>query len=81
MTREKKITALFFAIVAASGILWAIVPLGALVACVFGVLLGAPTLKLRGIYRVLFVVPWAIPVSPPIARSRRSRPSGGTCSC
>jgi branched-chain amino acid transport system permease protein len=29
---------------------WAIVPLGALTACVFGVLLGAPTLKLRGDY-------------------------------
>jgi branched-chain amino acid transport system permease protein len=29
---------------------WAIVPLGALVACMFGVLLGAPTLKLRGDY-------------------------------
>jgi branched-chain amino acid transport system permease protein len=29
---------------------WAIVPLGALVACIFGVLLGAPTLKLRGDY-------------------------------
>jgi len=29
---------------------WAILPLGALVACVFGVLLGAPTLKLRGDY-------------------------------
>ena len=29
---------------------WAILPLGALVACVFGVLLGTPTLKLRGDY-------------------------------
>lgn len=29
---------------------WAIVPLGALTACLFGVLLGAPTLKLRGDY-------------------------------
>ncbi|MGH8639280.1 MAG: ABC transporter permease subunit [Burkholderiales bacterium] len=29
---------------------WAIVPLGALVAYIFGVLLGAPTLKLRGDY-------------------------------
>jgi branched-chain amino acid transport system permease protein len=29
---------------------WAILPLGALVACMFGVLLGAPTLKLRGDY-------------------------------
>ena len=29
---------------------WAILPLGALVACLFGVLLGAPTLKLRGDY-------------------------------
>jgi branched-chain amino acid transport system permease protein len=29
---------------------WAILPLGALVACIFGVLLGAPTLKLRGDY-------------------------------
>ena len=29
---------------------WAILPIGALVACVFGVLLGAPTLKLRGDY-------------------------------
>jgi branched-chain amino acid transport system permease protein len=29
---------------------WVILPLGALVACVFGVLLGAPTLKLRGDY-------------------------------
>src|SRR5437764_1895476 len=29
---------------------WAIVPLGAGVACFFGVLLGAPTLKLRGDY-------------------------------
>ena len=29
---------------------WAILPLGALVACFFGVLLGAPTLKLRGDY-------------------------------
>jgi len=29
---------------------WAILPLGALVACVFGVLLGEPTLKLRGDY-------------------------------
>jgi branched-chain amino acid transport system permease protein len=29
---------------------WAILPLGALLACVFGVLLGAPTLKLRGDY-------------------------------
>jgi len=29
---------------------WAIVPLGALTACIFGVLLGAPTLKLRGDY-------------------------------
>src|SRR5690349_24730858 len=29
---------------------WAILPLGALLACVFGVLLGTPTLKLRGDY-------------------------------
>jgi len=29
---------------------WAIVPIGALVACMFGILLGAPTLKLRGDY-------------------------------
>ncbi|MEW5887703.1 MAG: ABC transporter ATP-binding protein [Pseudomonadota bacterium] len=29
---------------------WAILPLGAALACVFGVLLGAPTLKLRGDY-------------------------------
>jgi branched-chain amino acid transport system permease protein len=29
---------------------WALLPLGALVACVFGVLLGAPTLRLRGDY-------------------------------
>jgi branched-chain amino acid transport system permease protein len=29
---------------------WAILPMGALVACIFGVLLGAPTLKLRGDY-------------------------------
>ena len=29
---------------------WVILPLGALAACVFGVLLGAPTLKLRGDY-------------------------------
>lgn len=29
---------------------WAILPIGALIACVFGVLLGAPTLKLRGDY-------------------------------
>jgi branched-chain amino acid transport system permease protein len=29
---------------------WLILPIGALVACVFGVLLGAPTLKLRGDY-------------------------------
>ena len=30
--------------------IWAILPIGALLACVFGVLLGAPTLKLRGDY-------------------------------
>ena len=29
---------------------WLILPLGALIACLFGVLLGAPTLKLRGDY-------------------------------
>ncbi|MBA2352163.1 MAG: ABC transporter ATP-binding protein [Burkholderiales bacterium] len=29
---------------------WALLPMGAAVACVFGVLLGAPTLKLRGDY-------------------------------
>jgi len=29
---------------------WIILPLGALIACLFGVLLGAPTLKLRGDY-------------------------------
>src|SRR5205814_7950223 len=29
---------------------WIILPLGAAVACIFGVLLGAPTLKLRGDY-------------------------------
>lgn len=29
---------------------WIVLPLGALLACVFGVLLGAPTLKLRGDY-------------------------------
>src|SRR5512146_601968 len=29
---------------------WIILPVGALIACVFGVLLGAPTLKLRGDY-------------------------------
>jgi branched-chain amino acid transport system permease protein len=29
---------------------WAILPLGAFIACLFGVLLGAPTLKLRGDY-------------------------------
>src|SRR3989454_4782001 len=29
---------------------WIIVPMGAAVACIFGVLLGAPTLKLRGDY-------------------------------
>jgi branched-chain amino acid transport system permease protein len=30
--------------------IWVILPIGALAACVFGVLLGAPTLKLRGDY-------------------------------
>ncbi len=30
--------------------LWAVLPLGALLACLFGVLLGAPTLRLRGDY-------------------------------
>lgn len=30
--------------------IWAILPIGALTACLFGVLLGAPTLKLRGDY-------------------------------
>ena len=30
--------------------IWAILPIGALMACVFGVLLGSPTLKLRGDY-------------------------------
>lgn len=30
--------------------MWVTLPLGALIACVFGVLLGAPTLKLRGDY-------------------------------
>src|SRR6188768_1806078 len=29
---------------------WAILPIGAAIACIFGVLLGAPTLKLRGDY-------------------------------
>src|SRR5438094_4557569 len=29
---------------------WAILPIGAAIACLFGVLLGAPTLKLRGDY-------------------------------
>ncbi len=29
---------------------WVILPIGAVVACIFGVLLGAPTLKLRGDY-------------------------------
>ena len=29
---------------------WMILPIGALVACIFGILLGAPTLKLRGDY-------------------------------
>src|SRR5881394_4679918 len=29
---------------------WAILPIGAAVACLFGILLGAPTLKLRGDY-------------------------------
>jgi branched-chain amino acid transport system permease protein len=29
---------------------WAILPIGAAVACIFGILLGAPTLKLRGDY-------------------------------
>src|SRR5690348_16280503 len=29
---------------------WIILPVGALIACIFGVLLGAPTLKLRGDY-------------------------------
>jgi branched-chain amino acid transport system permease protein len=29
---------------------WAILPIGATVACIFGILLGAPTLKLRGDY-------------------------------
>src|SRR5690348_10915015 len=29
---------------------WIILPIGAVIACVFGVLLGAPTLKLRGDY-------------------------------
>ncbi|MGH8727510.1 MAG: ABC transporter permease subunit [Burkholderiales bacterium] len=29
---------------------WALLPLGAVVACIFGVLLGAPTLRLRGDY-------------------------------
>jgi branched-chain amino acid transport system permease protein len=29
---------------------WLILPLGAVIACMFGVLLGAPTLKLRGDY-------------------------------
>ena len=29
---------------------WIILPIGAMVACIFGVLLGAPTLKLRGDY-------------------------------
>jgi branched-chain amino acid transport system permease protein len=29
---------------------WAVLPLGALLACMFGVLLGAPTLRLRGDY-------------------------------
>lgn len=30
--------------------MWAVLPLGALFACIFGVLLGAPTLRLRGDY-------------------------------
>ena len=30
--------------------IWAILPIGALLACIFGMLLGAPTLKLRGDY-------------------------------
>ena len=30
--------------------LWAVLPMGALLACLFGVLLGAPTLRLRGDY-------------------------------
>ena len=30
--------------------IWAVLPLGALLACLFGVLLGAPTLRLRGDY-------------------------------
>jgi branched-chain amino acid transport system permease protein len=29
---------------------WAILPIGAIIACIFGVLLGSPTLKLRGDY-------------------------------
>ncbi|MGH8772413.1 MAG: ABC transporter permease subunit, partial [Burkholderiales bacterium] len=29
---------------------WALLPIGATVACIFGVLLGAPTLRLRGDY-------------------------------
>src|SRR5262245_18387053 len=33
--------------------LWAILPLGALVARVFGALLGAPTLRLRGDYHAI----------------------------
>lgn len=44
---------LFGADVAANGIhlsVWAIVPLGAAVAAFFGIILGAPTLKLRGDY-------------------------------
>src|ERR1700712_3336722 len=47
------LVALFGAQVTANGIhlpVWIIVPLGAAVAATFGILLGAPTLKLRGDY-------------------------------
>ena len=57
---------------------WVILPIGALVACVFGVLLGAPTLKLRGDYLAIVTLGFGEIVrifSSTTCRSRSTSPT------
>jgi branched-chain amino acid transport system permease protein len=60
---------------------WIILPIGAAVACFFGVLLGTPTLKLRGDYLAIVTLGLRrdhphLPQQPVAARQHHQRPQG-----
>jgi branched-chain amino acid transport system permease protein len=58
---------------------WIILPIGAAVACLFGVLLGAPTLKLRGDYLAIVTLGFGLSVSA-VSASRSARRSWASTS-